>query len=102
MRFSPPFIGFLESACLTLYVGAVVYLMQTLGTRGVPSNPTLQGISILLLFVLSAMISATIMLGYPTLLFRGGKTKPALTIVGWGIVWLAVFFVGALILAIIA
>jgi len=93
-KLSLPFIGFLQTSGLTVYVSSVVYLMQTLGGGNVgPSNPMFSGISILLLFVMSAMISASIMLGYPAWLYRGGKTKQAFTIVGWSIGWLLVYFI---------
>jgi len=93
-KLSLPFIGFLQTSGLTVYVSFVVYLMQTLSDRTfVPSNPMLGGISVLLLFVMSAMICAAIMLGYPALLFRSGKTKPAMTIVGWSIGWLLMYFI---------
>jgi hypothetical protein len=90
-RLSPPFIGFLESTSLTLYVGVVVTLIQTLGERNAPINPPLGGMMMLMLFVLSALISASIMLGYPLMLWRDKKTTQALVIVGSSIAWLALF-----------
>jgi hypothetical protein len=92
-RLSLPFIGFLQATGLTVYVSFVVFLMQSMSTRGAPTNPMFQGISILLLFVLSAMVSASIMLGYPAWLYGGSKTKQALAIVGWSIGWLLVYLI---------
>ncbi|MBU1348554.1 hypothetical protein KJ781_00605 [Patescibacteria group bacterium] len=96
---SAPIAGLFQAVVLGLYVFGVVTLMNAIGSHDVPSNATLQGMTILLLFVLSATICASVMLGYPALLLRDGKIKQALTVIGWSIVWLAIIFAVTLTVA---
>ena len=93
MKLSPRFIGFLQAAGLTLYVAGfaifATHIQEWARARGVAS-PTL-GITIFLLaFVISALISGSLLLGYPLVLFFGGKKAEALKIVLWSALWLLV------------
>ncbi|MFH1078098.1 MAG: hypothetical protein V1745_02335 [Patescibacteria group bacterium] len=92
MKPTPPIAGLVQAAGLSVYVFAVVSFISSMEKTGAPKNPQLVGMTMLLLFVLSAMISASIMLGYPAFLFRDGKIKEALKVIGWSIGWLAAIF----------
>jgi len=95
MKINQKLIPPLEAAGLVAYVALVVTFMQNMKNLfDGPSNGSemVIGIIMILLFVTSALISASIMLGYPALLFMNGKGKTALKIVLQSIGWLIVFF----------
>lgn len=102
-KFSLPFLAFLQASGLAAYCGLVGYLMwhgETLKIFGPPFTflgPTM----FLVLFVVSALISALLILGYPFILFwEKKKTIEALKLVGYSIAWLA-FYVFFLLLVLI-
>ena len=93
-KLSLPFIAFLQASGLAAYCGLVGFLMwhaETLKIFGPPFTflgPTM----FLVLFVVSALISALLILGYPFILFwEKKKTMEALKLVGYSIVWLAFY-----------
>jgi hypothetical protein len=97
-KLSLPFIAFLEATALTFYCGLIGLLMwqgeKIFGPIYSFLGPTL----FLVLFVASALISALLILGYPFLLFwEEKKTKEALKLVSYSIVWLA-FYIFLIIL----
>ena len=101
MKHSPKAIGLLQAAGLALYVGlfaAIAFRVRefTMG-EGFPVHPIV-GISLFLLaFVISAVISGSIVLAYPAVLFFDGRRRDALKIIFWSAVWfVAIFFLVAL------
>lgn len=100
MKYNPKFIALAQAVGLAGYVMLVVFFMQNAKNLLSPSTvgEMLIGMVMLLLFVISALISAAIMLGYPAFLFFKGKKKTALKIILMSIGWLILIF--ALIIAI--
>jgi hypothetical protein len=92
MKINQKLIPPLEAAGLVAYVTLVAYFLshaeKWFGTQG---NDMIGGIVFILLFVASALISASIMLGYPAMLFLKGKGKTALKIILQSIGWLVIF-----------
>jgi len=72
--------------------------MQAMGTwfKDQQPTPVLVGALMLLLFVFSALVSATIVLGYPILRFLDGKRDVALRIFAWCAFWIIIFIIGFL------
>jgi len=99
MKINQKLIPPLEAAGLAGYVTLVVTLMGSMEkwTHSSDGGGMMTGIIVLLLFVTSALISASIMLGYPVFLFIKGEGKAALRIVLQSIGWLILFFVIILI-----
>jgi len=91
MKINQKLIPPLEAAGLTGYVTLVVTLMSNMEKNSSDGGGMVTGIIVLLLFVTSALISASIMLGYPALLFFRGEGKTALKIVLQSIGWLLAF-----------
>jgi hypothetical protein len=97
VKFSPKTIAFLQASGLTGYIGLFAVLalrMQSLGQyieASGASYPILAIILFLMAFVISVLISATIILGYPIHLFFDGRKSEALKIVFWSAAWLVVF-----------
>lgn len=85
-------IALIQALGLSAYVGIVASLMYRLGDL-LPNrflSPVL-GISfMLLLFVLSALVCGSIILGYPLFLVKEGKIKTAMQIVGFSMLWIFV------------
>jgi hypothetical protein len=92
MKKTPQTIGALQAVGLVAYVVFVASVIQTVASvfpnSKVP-NPILGASLFLLLFVTSALISGSIALGYPIVLFFiKDKRGEALETVGWTIGWL--------------
>jgi len=100
-KLSLPFIAFLEASGLTVYCGLIGLLMWQGEKIFGPVYTFLGPTMFLVLFVVSALISALLILGYPFLLFwEEKKTKEALKLVTFSIVWLAfyIFLILALLI----
>ncbi len=95
MKLSNLKIGFLEAAGLALYVSIFAIAVQNVGewlrAFNFRPQPVLSTILFLMVFVTSALICGSIILGYPATLFFNGKKREAVEIVLWSIVWLIVF-----------
>ncbi|EQB63152.1 MAG: hypothetical protein RBG1_1C00001G0731 [candidate division Zixibacteria bacterium RBG-1] len=91
MKFYPKSIAFFQALGLALYVGLFAFLAIHIVPwfeNNPATHPALGIILFLLAFVISAVISGSIILGYPIFLFFEGKRKDALKIVLWSVVWL--------------
>lgn len=99
MKNNPKLIAFVQAVGLTVYVSLVALFFQSLqrwfGSQ--KDDPILSPMIFLLFFIISALISASIMLAYPVLLFFKGKRKTAIKIVLQSVGWLIVFLVAILI-----
>jgi len=99
----PAVIGLLESLGLTAYIGLVAVLMQQLDKIVAPYGSVYVGITfVLMLFVLSALVSGSIILGYPILLAKDGKIKMGMQIVGYSMLWMFVIMLLGLLSVFIA
>lgn len=101
MKLNPKTIAFIQAVGLTVYVSLVAFFMQNAETWFGPQkdNKIFGTIVFLLIFVISALLSASIMLGYPALLFFRGKRKTALKIILMSVGWLALFLALIIIFA---
>ena len=94
MKLQPFTISLLQAAGLVLYVFLVANILQA-GQQwfslGHAVHPVLGATFFLMLFVFSAIISASIVLGYPVLLFFDGKRSLAVRIVFGTAAWLILF-----------
>lgn len=91
---SLPTLGLLQASALVAYVWAVTSLMDYIGDN-IPDEDTVLGsMTALLLFVLSAVVSAGIVLGRAGQLYMAKKLKEAYRLVGWTVVWCLVYFAG--------
>ena len=99
MKQNPKIIAFLQAVGLTAYISLIALFMQNAEKWfGPQKGNQMFGIMVfLLIFVISALISASIMLGYPAFLFLKDKKKTALKIVLQSIGWLIVFLAAILI-----
>lgn len=97
MKPSPLLVSLLQAIGLILYVLLVATIIQN-GPPGFAVNPVFGIATFLTLFVLSALISASIILGYPLLLFLDGKRKLAVSIVIGSAAWLLLFFLSGFLI----
>jgi len=99
MRYKSKIIPLAQAVGLTVYVSLIAFFMQNAHNWFGPQKENqMFGIMVfLLIFVISALVSASIMLGYPTILFFKGKKKTALKIVLQSVGWLVVFLVAMII-----
>ncbi|NMB70294.1 hypothetical protein GYA27_03785 [candidate division WWE3 bacterium] len=91
-RMSSPFIGFLQASGLVSYI-IVVSLVLTNVTR-LFRNDTGEfyaPIIMLLVFIFSAVISASLVLGRAGVLFWDKKYKEAFKLIGWTLTWIAFY-----------
>lgn len=101
-RLSPPFIAFLQATGLVIYIVLISFFFNFVTPSF--SNSTAQfyaPIIMLLVFIISAVISATLVLGRAVVLFWDKKYKEAFTLVGWTLGWgllYLVFFIFILLL----
>lgn len=100
MKYNPKIIALAQAVGLTVYVMLIALFFQGLqrwfGLQ--KDNPILAPMIFLLVFIISALISGSIMLAYPGMLFFKGKKKTALKIVLMSIGWLIVFLIAIIIL----
>ena len=86
-------LGLLQAAGLVVYCGAVATLMLNLGAI-FGKQPGLFGIVFfLMLFVVSAVISGAIVLGYPAYLALSGRFKEGAQLVAWTVGWMLALLV---------
>lgn len=103
MKFSPKTTAFLQAVGLTLYVALFAFLafrFQPWLRQNEAAHPVFGITLFLLTFVLSALISGSLILGYPLLLFFEGRKAEAVKIVLLSALWLALFLVIFLLFAI--
>lgn len=81
-------IGFFQALGLVLYCAAVGFLMISGEVWFGPMVGILGFVLFLLLFVVSALISAGIVLGYPAWLFLQKRISQAIDLVIWTVFWL--------------
>ncbi len=87
----PAVIALIQALGLSAYIALVASLMYRIGDLMPTPNSPILGISfMLMLFVLSALVCGSIMLGYPLLLAKEGKIKKAIEIVGFSMIWIFV------------
>lgn len=86
-------LGVLQAAGLVVYCGAVATLMLNLQAL-FGKQPLLLGmVFFLVLFVISAVISGAIVLGYPAYLVLSGRFKEGAQLVAWTVGWMLVLLV---------
>lgn len=92
-KFSPPFLGFLQTTGLVVYI-ILIATFFTLVTPAMHSTAEqfYAPIMMLLLFVVSAVISAILVLGRAGVLFWDRKYKEAFTLIGWTVGWGMFYF----------
>lgn len=71
-------LGILHSVGVFLYVALVVWFMNSAGKFIGPTNEMLAGMTMLMIFILSALITSSLVLGRPILYYLDGKKKQAL------------------------
>ena len=103
MHYSNKKIGLFQATGLAVYVTLLALSFRIISSW-LPSmdiGPVAGMILSLLLFVLSALISGSTILGYPLFLFFEGKRREAVSVVLWSVFWLLAFFLtfGAVALA---
>ncbi|MDD5109921.1 MAG: hypothetical protein PHI63_01740 [Patescibacteria group bacterium] len=95
-KITPLFIGLLQAAGLTAYVGAFALTAQMflehLKNQNVQPQPVFSIILFLLAFVISALICGSIIFLYPVYIFSRGRMLEALKILLWSALWLIFFF----------
>jgi predicted membrane protein len=92
-KMSLPFLGFLQSSGLVAYIISIsaffTYVPEKFDNG---SAEFLAPIIMLLLFVISAVISALLVAGRAGVLFWEKKYKEAFTLISWTIGWGALYF----------
>ncbi len=94
---SLPFLGFLQATGLLIYVTLVALFMSNANQIfGKTDNSFFGPIAFLLLFIISATISATIVLARAGYLFWEKRYQEAFTLLGWTLGWAVLYFILAL------
>ena len=93
--------GFLQAAGVALYCSLIGFVMFNIADNNGGQVSFLFPVSVLLLFSVSALICGLMVFYKPYLLFFENKKKEAIDLVLHTTMWLFVFFVSALLLAII-
>lgn len=82
--------SFGHAALVVLYILGVVSIMSNAQKLFRDNHSILIPMMILMLFVLSATVVATLVLGRPILLYLDGKKSEALKMFGYTVGWLAI------------
>lgn len=93
--------GFLHSLLAIIYIGLVVFIMSNGERVFGPDNKILGTAAFLLLFVVSATVMVTLILGKPLLLYFNNDKSTALKLffctLAWLVIYLTLFFLITLI-----
>ncbi len=91
LKLTPKTIGFLQALGLGAYIALIALAINFLSQYAPEQdNKILAPITFLLAFVISALISSALILGYPVILFFDGKKSEAIKIVVWSAIWLVI------------
>ena len=91
-------VGLLQAVGLAAYCMLVAAFMQAL-VGAFPRGPSILGVTLLLLlFVFSAVISGSIVLGYPASLVLRGSIREAVYTVVATVGWTAVLLLGVVLI----
>jgi len=91
-KMSPQTLGLLQAVGVTLYCSLVGLLMWKGNVIFGKADQYFGPVTFLLLFVVSAMITALMVFYKPYVLFFGGKKKEAIDVVLSTTSWLVIFF----------
>jgi hypothetical protein len=92
--FSTSFLAFLQASALVFYLILVACFFTFVPKHfDNPSNQFFAPIIMLLFFILSAVITATVVLGYPAIYFWEKKYKACFTLLGFTVAWGLFYFV---------
>lgn len=97
---SAPFLGFLQATGLVVYIGMIAWF-STFGPifDKADSLEFFAPIIMLLLFIISAVISALLVLGRFGVLFWDKHYREAFTLLGWTLGWCFFYFVSTILIA---
>jgi len=97
-KLSVPFLGFLQATGLVVYIGLVAYFFTLGPLFSKADTMAFYGpILALLLFILSAVISALLVLGRAGVLFWNKNYRGAFTLLGWTLGWGFFYFVSLIL-----
>lgn len=95
MKCSPLKAGFAQAIGLLFYINLVAWFFERAPRFfGSGAPPVLAASLFLLFFVISALISSSLILGYPLLLFLENRKKEALAVAGWSLFFMVALFAG--------
>ena len=100
-KLSPQSIGFLQACGLTLYILFIATVMNFISGKDFLPDTFLAPAIFLMLFVISALISASLVFGYPVVLFFNGRKEAAIKIVLWTGICMVVFLLVLILLSLI-
>ena len=94
-------LSFLQAFGVVAYISFVATIMQFGNQFFGPKDTFLTPVLVLLLFVLSAAVTAGLALGRSVLWYWDGQKKEALTLLAATVAWLVIlaFFVGLILLS---
>ena len=92
-KISLPFLGFLQATGLVLYVFAAITFLLNVPEQISRTMPEYYvGIIMLMFFIISAVITATIVLAKSGVYFWEKEYKRAFTTLGWTVLWAIFYF----------
>lgn len=100
-KISLPFLAFLQATALVVYIGFVsLFFVYGEGWFGRIDN-LLGPILLLLLFIISAVISASLFLGKAGILFWEKKYRESFTLLFWTTAWSLFYLVGLVLILVL-
>lgn len=92
-KISYKIIALVQAFLVASYAWFAAFVM-TIGEKGSMSawHPVVAGTFVLVFFILSALVSSSLVFAYPIKLFMDGKMREAVKIVLWTAFWLIILF----------
>ncbi len=95
---SLPFLGFLQASGLLVYILLIAWFVSFAGMRLGNVNGLFYGpVVMLLLFIISAVVSALLVLGKAGILFWDKKYKESFTLLGWTLGWCLFYLISLIV-----
>jgi hypothetical protein len=91
------FAGFLQATGVAVYCGAIAFILQTADKFAGPLTPVSGTALMLILLVVSAAITGSLVFGYPVFLICNRRVKEGLLVFGSTLFWLGFFVISVLV-----
>jgi hypothetical protein len=90
---SREFIAFFQATGVVVYLGLLALFFAFVVPSLSVTAPFYVSIAMLLLFIISAVVTSSLVLGRSAILFWNKKYRESILLLGWTIIWSIIYFI---------